>query len=79
MIAMDRVDRYRGVHSLDFTLVNQIHDALMIETSIQSIQPSKQMFKDTMGSIDIPVGPPFGTLRLGVDITVLTRWGEKQT
>lgn len=77
MIAMDLMIRYRENHKLHFRIQNQIHDALMLEVPIPEIEQCKQMFKDTMGSIDIPVGAPFNTLRLGVDIKVLTRWGEE--
>jgi len=37
------------------------------------------MYKDTMGSIEIPVSKedPSRKLVLGVDIDVMTRWSEK--
>lgn len=77
MIAMDLIARYRDAHKLHFRIQNQIHDAIMLELPEDEIDQCKQMFKDTMGSIDIPVGGPFGVLRLGVDVQVLQRWGEK--
>lgn len=77
MIAMDLIARYREANGLHFRIVNQIHDAVMIETPIDEIDQCKLMYGDTMGAIDIPVGPPFNILRLGVDMKVLTRWGEE--
>lgn len=77
MIAMDRIERARGKLGLHFKIVNQIHDAVMLEVPEDEIEATKQMFHDTMGTIDIPVGPPFNVLRLGVDVTVYKRWGEK--
>lgn len=77
MIAMDLIDRYRREHGLKFRIQNQIHDAIMLETPVEEAAEVKKMFDVTMGAIDIPVGPPFNTLRLGVDVDVFTRWGEK--
>jgi uracil-DNA glycosylase family 4 len=77
MIAMDLIARYREANGLHFRIVNQIHDAVMIETPIDEIDQCKLMYGDTMGAIDIPVGPPFNILRLGVDMKILTRWGEE--
>ena len=77
MIAMHLVALARKERGLHFRIVNQIHDAIMLEVPVDEIAETKQMFMDTMGSIDIPVGPPFNVLRLGIDITVYKRWGEK--
>lgn len=76
-ISMDLIARYRDTHALDFKLINQIHDANKIETPRKYIEECEHMFHETMGSIDIPVGGTFGTLRLGVEVDVMTRWGEK--
>ena len=75
MIAMDLMDQYRTQNGLHFRFQNQIHDAIMIEVPEAEIDACKRMYNETMGSIDIPVGPPFHTLRLGADVKVLTRWG----
>ena len=58
-------------------IVNQIHDAVMVEAPISEIEATKEMFQATMGSIDIPIeyGEP---LRLGIDIEVLDRWGVER-
>lgn len=77
MLAMDRIERARAVLGLNFKIVNQIHDAIMLEVPEAELEVTKKMMMDTMGTIDIPVGPPFNTLRLGVDLTVYKRWGEK--
>jgi len=75
MIAMDLIDRYRSKHNMKFRMVNQIHDAIMLEAPKCEIEQCKQMFVDTMGSIDIPIGTPSNILRLGVDVKVFDRWG----
>jgi len=77
MLAMDRIVRYRQEHDLHFRIQNQIHDAVMLEVPIPEIDACKKMFQETMANIDIPVGGPFKLLRLGVDIEVFKRWGEK--
>ena len=76
MIAMDLVDTYRKEHGMRFKMQSQIHDALMLEAPIEEIDACKTMFLETMGNIEIPVGPPFGVLKMGVDIEVLQRWHE---
>jgi DNA polymerase-1 len=76
MLAMQRMVEYREEHNLHFRLVNQIHDAIMVEVPENEIEKTKAMFQDTMGSIDIPIKGR-EPLRLGVDVEVLTRWGEK--
>lgn len=77
MIAMDLMDRYRTKTGLQFRFINQVHDAVQIYIHRDLVDAGKQMFRETMGSIVIPVGPPFMALQLGVDIDVMTRWGEK--
>lgn len=76
MLAMHLMLQYRAKHNLHFKLINQIHDAIMIETPIEEVEQCKRMYVETMGSIDIPIRPG-ETLRLGVDVEVMTRWGEK--
>ena len=77
MIAMQLMVAYRQQHNLHFRLVNQVHDAIMLEVPEAEIEQTKVMFRDTMGSIDIPINAT-RVLRLGIDVEVLTRWGEKQ-
>jgi len=67
---------YRDKHGLHFKICNQIHDAIMVQAPIAEIEATKQMFRETMGSIKIPL-PYNKTLTLGVDIEVLDRWGVK--
>lgn len=77
MLAMDRIAAERERRGLHFKIVNQIHDAVMLEVPIEELEATKKLMMDTMATIDIPVGPPFNVLRLGVDLTVYKRWGEK--
>jgi len=76
MVAMYLIKRYREEHNLHFRIVNQIHDAVMVEVPENEIEETKVMFQETMGKIDIPI-PDRDPLRLGIDIDVMTRWGEK--
>ena len=75
-LAMQRMVEYRAQHNLHFRLVNQIHDAIMLEVPENEVEQTKTMFVDTMGSIRIPISGR-EPLQLAVDIEVLTRWGEK--
>ncbi len=77
MIAMQLMDEYRARTGLGYRLVNQIHDAIIVEVPQDEIEETKQMFKDTMGSIDIPINSD-KPLRLDIDIDLMTRWGEKE-
>lgn len=76
LIAAWVIKRYRKEHNLHFRFVNQIHDAIMIEAPEDEVDATKKMFQETMGNIDIPI-PNRKPLRLGIDIDVMTRWGEK--
>ena len=76
-IAMDLMDRYRTRTGLKFSFINQVHDAVQIYIPEDKIDEGKKMYRETMGNIVIPVGGPFGTLTLGVDIDVMDRWGSK--
>ena len=77
MIAMQLMDEYRARTGLRFRMVNQIHDAMIVEVPKDEVEETKQMFKDTMGSIDIPIENSDKPLRLDIDIDLMTRWGEK--
>lgn len=79
MIAMWLMDAYRTEHNLHFRFINQVHDAIMTEVPENEVEATKQMYRDTMGRIEIPISrtDPSRKLVLGVDIDVLTRWGEK--
>ena len=76
MLAMHLMIEYRRKHNLHFKLINQIHDAIMLEVPESEVEQCKHMYIETMGSIDIPIREG-QVLRLGVDIDVMTRWGEK--
>ena len=77
-ITMDRMDVWRARYNMRFKLQNQIHDALMIEYPLEERDACIDMFNNTMGNIDIPVGGKYGKLRLAIDIDVYNRWGEKE-
>jgi DNA polymerase I-like protein with 3'-5' exonuclease and polymerase domains len=76
MIAMQLMVDYRKKHNLHFKLINQVHDAMMLVAPRTEIEATENMFYSTMGNIVIPIRPGH-TLKLGVDITTFTRWGEK--
>ena len=76
LITLWLMRRYREQHNLHFKIVNQIHDAILVEVPEAEIDATKEMFYKTMGSIDIPL-EGCAPLRLDVDIDVMKRWGEK--
>jgi len=78
MIAMQLIDEYRARTGLRFKIVNQIHDAIIVELPKDEVEETKQMFRDTMGKIDIPISNSDQPLRLDIDIELMTRWGEKE-
>jgi DNA polymerase I-like protein with 3'-5' exonuclease and polymerase domains len=77
LLALAQMVQYRKDYDLHFRIVNQIHDAIMLEVPELEIEPTKQMYKDTMGNIQIPV-PNSEPLVLSVDIDILDRWGAKR-
>ena len=76
LITLWLIANYRKEHNLGFRIVNQIHDAILLEVPEKEIEATKTMFYETMGNIDIPI--PGRPLRLAVDIDVMDRWGEKE-
>jgi DNA polymerase-1 len=76
LITLWLMKKYREQHNLHFKIVNQIHDAILVEVPEDEVDATKKMFYDTMGNIDIPI-PGADPLRLDVDIDVMKRWGEK--
>ena len=75
LITLKLMVEYRRQHNLHFRIVNQIHDAILLEVPEDEIEATKAMFYATMGSIDIPL-PGRKPLRLGLDIEVMRRWAE---
>lgn len=73
LITLKLMVDYRRTHNLHFKIVNQIHDAILLEVPENEIEQTKVMFYETMGSIDIPISGR-APLRLGLDIEVSTRW-----
>ena len=76
LITLWLMRKYREQHDLHFKIVNQIHDAILVEVPEAEIDATKEMFYKTMGNIDIPIEGS-DPLRLDVDIDVMRRWGEK--
>lgn len=67
--------RERKRRGLGFKIVNQIHDAILLTVPEDEIDATKQVLRDTMGTIAIPIKPQ--PLVLGIDIDVMSRWGVK--
>lgn len=61
---------------LKFNVVNQIHDALLLEVPFEEIDETRILGVEAMSAIGIPL-PSGGKLNLGVDVEVYERWGEK--
>lgn len=76
LITLKLMVEYRKAHNLHFRIVNQIHDAILLEVPTDEIEQTRTMFKETMGNIQIPM-PGREPLCLGLDIDVMpNRWAE---
>lgn len=75
IIALNMLQTYRDKHNLHYRIVNQVHDAIILEVPEQEVAQAKEACQATMGNIYIPITPE--PLRLAIDIDVMTRWGEK--
>lgn len=75
LIALNMLQTYRDTHNLHYRIVNQVHDAIILEVPEKEVDAAKEACHATMGNIYIPV--PQAPLRLAIDIDVMTRWGEK--
>jgi DNA polymerase I-like protein with 3'-5' exonuclease and polymerase domains len=75
-LAMSRVMRQRTEEGLQFKVVNQIHDALILMTPTTEREQAKKALITGMSGIKIPM-PSGVSLELGVDIDEYSRWGEK--
>lgn len=76
LIALGQLQAYRNQHNLRFRLINQVHDAILFEVPGEELEIVKQAARTIMYGIKIPV---YGRtpLQIGVDVEVMTRWGEK--
>jgi len=75
-ITFDLMFKYRKLYNLNFKLINQIHDAVLLDVPEKEVDKTKEMFKQTMSNINMPL--PDGTsLRLDIDLDVMPRWSEK--
>jgi len=76
LIALQLITKWRKDHGLHFRIVNLIHDAVLVETPVEEIEKTREMFLGTMGNIDMPMPGGRPPLRMGVDIDVMEkRWG----
>lgn len=76
LIALHLLVEYRKAHRLGFRIVNQIHDAILLEVPMDEIDETRAALNATMGGIAIPI--PNRPLVLGVEIDAMDRWGEKR-
>jgi DNA polymerase I-like protein with 3'-5' exonuclease and polymerase domains len=76
IIALHMLMQYRDRNQLHYRIVNQVHDAIMLEVPENEMDQAKEACQATMGSIYIPM--PGQPLRLAIDMDVMTRWGEKE-
>jgi len=75
ILTMGLLVRERKRRGLGFKIVNQIHDAILLEVPENEIDATKLVLHETMGAIAIPLKP--NPLTLGIDIDVMRRWGVK--
>lgn len=76
MLAFWLIANYRKEYSLNCKIINQIHDAILFMVPIDEIDKTKEMIKQTMGNIIIPITN--NPLKLDVEIDIMERWGEKK-
>ena len=76
MLAFWMMVNYRDKHNLNFQIVNQIHDAILLHVPVNEIKETEIMISETMGNIWIPM--PDKNLKLDYECDILTRWGENQ-
>lgn len=74
-IALGRLFDYRARNGLGFFLVNQIHDAILLEVPESQVAETKAACTYAMAEIVIPI--PGRPLKLAVDMDLYSRWGEK--
>ena len=75
IIALRMLQEYRKEHVLNYRIINQVHDAIMLEVPKDEVEEAKQACYATMANIAIPI--PDNPLKLDIDIDLMTRWGEK--
>lgn len=73
-IALQMMVEARAERGLTFKICNLVHDAIMGWCRIEEIEDTCQLFRDTMGSVDIPLGGG-RSFRLSIDLDVMSRWG----
>ena len=74
-IALDNVYRYRNVKNMKFKIVLPVHDAIFLDTPIDEIDAVTNEVMPLCMSQGVVV--PGTNLRLGIDIEIMSRWGEK--
>lgn len=75
VIALGMLMAYRRKHNLNFRIVNQVHDAVILQVPESEIDRTKEALRATMGQIYIPINN--APLKLDIDIDIMSRWGEK--
>ncbi|MFC1453643.1 DNA polymerase [Verrucomicrobiota bacterium] len=76
-ITFNLMFKERTKHNLHFKLINQIHDAILLDVPENEVDQTKELFKQTMGSIKMPL-PDGNILELGIDLDVMPRWSDKE-
>lgn len=76
-LAFESMIRERAQRGLSFKFINLVHDAIMTLVPIDELDAVKQLYRQVMGGIKIPLGPDKAPLVLGVDIEVMSRWGQE--
>jgi DNA polymerase-1 len=76
LIAMAQLRAFRDQNNLRFRLINQVHDAILFEVPGNELEIVSHAAKAIMGGIRIPI-PGRPALQIGVDVEIMTRWGEK--
>jgi uracil-DNA glycosylase family 4 len=71
-----RIVESRKKQGLGFKIVNQIHDAFLLMVPENEVPQTEELVEESMGGIEIPM-PSGKPLRLGVDVDLYSRWGEK--
>jgi len=73
-LALEAMLVERKRQGLNFKVCNLVHDAIMTFVPKDEIEVMKQVYRETMGNIKIPIEGR-DPLILGVDIEVMSRWG----
>jgi DNA polymerase I-like protein with 3'-5' exonuclease and polymerase domains len=82
-LALHECIKQRETAKLNFRVINQIHDALVLTVPEQEVDATIPLLSEAMHGIKIPVGrgrhaPMLDVLQLSVDVEICEhRWSEK--